>query len=174
MRNPSGILFALVTSLLLAACSSGNSGGTPNVDAFSVPTCGDGICSPSEVDTCPVDCGNHAVDAGVPVDAFVVPPDAGSGGPLDCSDPNTLLSCFECVELQMCVGVDASDCETCLGGMGSGSSGSCNDDFVCEPGEDEATCIDCILAGDTACDGGSPDGTCEADESNATCPTDCP
>ncbi len=192
MRNTPGYLFALVTSVLLAACSFGNTSGTPSPDANHVPSCGDGICAASEVDSCPADCGTHAApDAGTGTQAVCgdgtcdpgedsnnCPADCGTGsgsgsGSLDCSDPTVLEACVECLFTNVCTGVDVNGCTTCLEG-GGGMTGTCNMDFVCDIGEDITTCIDCEIAGDTFCDGNSPDGTCEADESNDTCPTDCP
>ncbi len=191
MRNPSSYLFSLVTSVLLAACSFGNTSGTPSPDAANhVPSCGDGICAASEVDSCPADCGTHAApDAGTtgsmcgngvcetgenssncPADCSGGGSDAGTGGPLNCSDPTVLEECVECLFTNVCTGVDVGGCTTCFEGLGGG--GTCNMDGTCDIGEDITTCIDCVA--DTACDGDSPDGTCEADESNATCPADCP
>ncbi len=185
MRNPSSYLFALVTSVLLAACSFGNTSGTPTPDANHVPSCGDGICAASEVDNCPADCGTHAApDAGTamcgngtcdtgenanncPVDCSGAGSDAGTMGACDQQ------ACLTCITGGACPpGYDANSCLTCLIGGGGGSA--CNVNFTCNIGDDITMCFACIIAGDTACDGNSPDGTCEADESNATCPTDCP
>ncbi len=73
-------------------CGQGSGSGS------STAVCGNGICEVGENQTsCPSDCGTMM-----------------GSGTLDCSDPNILLACIECIATQMCTGVDEPDCEVCL------------------------------------------------------------
>lgn len=172
----SGLVIALASAMsFAAACSFGGSQDhtqDPQPDAATAAHCGDGVCAASEVSSCPADCGNGSNQGSGSGNltcnnngscengetAQSCPADCGTGsgsggggsGNLDCNDQNTQIACFACIAGLGCTGVTEADCEACLtGGLGSGF-------------------------GDLGCDGGAADGTCEPDESNATCPSDCP
>ena len=175
MRHKTGIV-CVVAALAVAACSWGNGSGSsnpaPDASSGGAAVCGDNVCAATEVNTCPQDCGsggnnNSAVCGNGQCEttkgetATSCPSDCsgssggsntGSGGgssALNCSDQNTLIACIACVATNVCTGVDANSCQTCLGGgLGSGTG--------------------------TGCTGGVPDGVCDSMESNATCPLDCP
>ena len=172
MRINSGIFCALTTALSLAvACSWGGSGSnTPQPDAStSHAVCGDGTCAASEVNNCPADCGqgsnqgsNQAVCGNGSCEttkgetAQSCPSDcnqgsgSGSGSSaLNCSDPNTTISCLLCTQAMLCTPpYDAISCAAC-GGGGFG-------DLLCEN-----------MAADGVCNAG-------AGEDHTTCPSDCP
>lgn len=175
----SGLVIALASAMsFAAACSFGGSQDhtqDPQPDAATAAHCGDGVCAASEVSSCPVDCGNGS--------------NQGSGsGNLTCNNNG---SCENGETAQSC----PADCGT-GSGSGGGGSGTCdtNELTICalclaaDPsgaacaiaGYTADECNACLAGGlgsgfgDLACDGGAADGTCEADESNATCPSDCP
>jgi hypothetical protein len=88
--------------------------------------CGDGVCTPEEVESCPQDCGTpggsdagvtgNRLDAGlVVIDAGSSGVDAGSGGALNCNDPTVILDCEECILGTCTGGTTFSACEVCLG-----------------------------------------------------------
>jgi len=156
----------------IAGCSwGGDGGGTgpggtgPDAAVSHAPVCGDSVCSASEVGNCTADCGSGGGNTTGPVcgngtcetgeTSASCPNDCGGGGgsgsgsgALNCSDQNTTINCLLCTSFQLCTApYDAASCAACGGGG---------------------------LGGDILCTGGAPDGTCDAMESNSTCPTDCP
>lgn len=175
MRLNTGIV-CVVAALAVAACSSGSGSSNPGPDASSSngAVCGDNVCAATEVNSCPQDCGtggnnsaavcgNGQCETTKGESATSCPSDCsgntggsntgsgggGGSGALNCSDQNTLLACFACIATNVCTGVDANSCQACLGGGGGSGLGS-------------------------GCVGGAPNGTCDAGETNATCPFDCP
>ena len=167
MRASSGIVCVVASALSFAvACSWGGAAskdGTP--DASSTARCGDGVCAASEVNNCPADCGTGSNGSGSGSNTGAVcgngtcengetntscPSDCTGSGSGSSNCPSDVTVCFAClIDATMCPsGLDATSCLTCIaGGLGSGTGG---------------------------CDGGTPDGTCQPDETNATCPQDCP
>ena len=169
MMRTTGILCALV----LAACSWGNSdpnGGGHGADAATAPVCGDGVCAASEVNSCMQDCGGNGSNNNNPVcgngqcettkgeTAKSCPSDcmtgngsgSGSGMGMCPTDPTTCLSCI--FDPTMCpAGLDQNACIQCAFGSGLGSglgsgmgSGNCNFNLTCDAGETNATCpTDC-------------------------------
>ncbi len=145
--------------------------GDPPADAAPV-VCGDNICSATEVDTCPQDCGPHTGPT---------PVDAGTTGTAVCGNG----TCDP--------GEDATTCPTDCVGTGSGTPGPCPADVTtcagcaftgtgCPAGQTQASCLTCLLSGlgsgggdDSGCTGGAPDGTCDATEmmNPTTCVDDC-
>jgi hypothetical protein len=108
---------------IAAACAGGTK--LDPADASS-STCGDGVCTPQKVQSCPQDCGRRGsqqIDAGSAfldsgsgsqhLDASVV--DAGSGG-LVCNDPTVIAACALCLVGGPCNGVTVAQCQACLGG----------------------------------------------------------
>ena len=85
--------FAVMFVCALAACSSGGSTGDddPTPDAANnTPRCGDGVCLPAEVGSCPADCGavgpvcgNNMCEAGE--NNTSCPADCQTAGPV-CGD----------------------------------------------------------------------------------------
>lgn len=174
MRIKSGIFCALTGAMVFAvACSfGGSSGGGPQPDASTTSGahCGDGVCSASEVNNCPADCGgggsnvnavcgNGQCETTKGETAQSCPSDCGGGGSGSGSGSGTGMcpadqnACLGCIldPTQCPAGLDMNTCLTCLlggGGLGSGlgsGSGACNFNFVCDPGEDVNTCpTDCM------------------------------
>jgi hypothetical protein len=70
-----------------------------------------------------------------------------TGGNLNCMDSTVQQNCIVCLFTggAICTGVNSTDCQTCL-----------------------------LQGFFGMCDGGLPDGTCQPDETHATCPLDCP
>jgi hypothetical protein len=168
MRTSSGIVCAVAGALSFAvACSWGGAAEPPKPDAPGAAHCGDGVCSASEVNNCPADCGS-------------------GGGHGSGSNVNAVCGNGTCE-----TGENSTNCNTdCGGGSGSGSgsaTGNCPSDVtqcfacivdatMCPTGLDATSCLTCIIngGGQAGCDGGAADGVCQADETNATCPADCP
>jgi hypothetical protein len=105
--------------------------------------CGNNQCETTlgeSATSCPDDCGGGQGSGSGSGSG------SGGGGTLDCSDQNTLISCAGCIITGVCTPpADQASCEACLGGglgsgLGSGLGGNCNNDGVCDPGEDSATC----------------------------------
>jgi len=166
MRASSGIVCAVAGALSFAvACSWGGSSDSNTADASSTTRCGDGVCAASEVNSCPADCGMHGSGSGSGSNHNAV---CGNG---TCEQGESSTSC-------------PSDC-----GQGSGSAtGTCPadptacltcifDPTMCPTGQDMTSCLACVFGGlgsASGCDGGAPDNVCQADETNVTCPQDCP
>lgn len=177
MRMQSGLLCALAASFAFAiSCadsSTGEEGDDMGSDDVSTNTCGDSVCAAAEVGYCMADCGmggnNNAAQCG--------------DGMCETTKGESATSCA----------VDCGGGSGTGSGSGSGSSTSCPadqtecflcllDPALCLPPLDEATCLSCLGLGgggggfgDIGCDGGAPDGTCNAaTEDNSICPTDCP
>lgn len=174
MRRMMRITTLLFVCSTIVGCSwggdSGNGGGGGGPDAaVSQAVCGDSVCAASEVGHCTADCGSGGgsgsgsgsgsgtgavcgnntcetgeTNANCPNDCT-----GGGGGTGTC--PANILDCALCAIVgQSCpTGLDMTSCAACLSSGGGGG-------------------------GDLLCTGGAPDGTCDAMESNATCPTDCP
>jgi hypothetical protein len=169
MRASSGIVCTVAGALSFAvACSwGGAASNNPGPDASSTTRCGDGVCAASEVNSCPADCGTHGSNSG-----------SGSGS----NQQNAVCGNNVCEQ-----GETATCPSDCGGGSGS-AVGNCPadptsciscifDPTMCPPGLDMNSCLTCLtqgLGGTSGCDGGAPDMICEADETNATCPQDCP
>jgi len=174
MRNSTGLLCSIAFAVLGAcAWGDGSAGPTPPGDdePGSQEVCGDDICAATEVGVCTADCGsnpnnpgsgsgsnptvscgNFTCEANLGETTSTCPADCGSGSgsgssTLDCNDQNTQIACIACIAGLGCTGVNATDCQTCLGGGGGLGS----------------------------CEGGMPDGTCNAaaGEDATTCPFDC-
>ncbi|HET9990428.1 MAG TPA: hypothetical protein VFQ65_17975 [Kofleriaceae bacterium] len=154
------------------ACSWGGSSDPnshPDAGGTAGAVCGDGTCSASEINNCPQDCGsgghgsngsgsgsnvqavcgNNTCDPGET--AQTCPSDCTGGGSGSGTCPSDVTTCALCaISGTSCpTGMDMNSCFACLfGGLGSG--------------------------GNLGCDGGAADGICQADETNATCPADCP
>jgi hypothetical protein len=171
MGTKTGIVCVLA-ALAVGACSWGSGSGSGNTapDASGPAVCGDNICAATEVGFCTQDCGsggNHGGSNGsngqqtavcgngqcettLGESATSCPSDcggnSGSGGALNCSDPNTTIGCGLCSVAMVCTPpYDAVSCAAC--GGGSAASG---------------------------CTGGLPDSVCDSMENNTTCPFDCP
>ena len=73
---------------------------------------------------------------------------------------------------------DAANCPSDCSGSSSSSSSSmpsCNNDTVCDAGED-MTCIDCMSSSSSSSSSMpscNNDSICDADEDSASCPSDC-
>jgi hypothetical protein len=112
-------------------------------------TCGNGMCETTKGESatsCAVDCGGAGSGAG-----------SGSGSGSSTACPSDPTECFLClIDTSLCLPpLDQNTCTSCLGAGGGGGGGG---------------------FGDIGCDGGAPDGTCDAaaGEDNTVCPTDCP
>jgi hypothetical protein len=178
---------AFVCALIAACATSGEDGGgddgTNDPPSSDTPTCGDAVCAASEIGVCSTDCGsgnpsmevcgNGACEGNEPTTCVsdcstaavcgngqcestetnaTCPGDCttgGGGGTLNCSDQNTQFACFACLlDPSFCTApYDMNSCTACFGGGG----------------------------GSVMCEGGQPDGTCNANagENSSTCPFDC-
>ncbi len=156
----------------IAGCSWGGSddgggGGTgPDASVGASAVCGDSVCAASEVGSCTADCGNGGGNTGPTVTcgnntcetgetSASCPADCGGGGSGSGGGacPANTQDCFGCALLgQGCpTGLDMNACLACLTGGGGGGG-----------------------TGDLLCTGMAPDGTCDAQETAQTCPSDCP
>jgi hypothetical protein len=182
MRTKSGIFCALVamTAFAFSCADSGTTGDDQGGDDTNTTenVCGDGTCATAEIGYCPTDCGegggnnnnatcgNGQCETTKGETASSCFSDcggsgsgsgsgSGNGSTLDCNDQNVLFGCFGCLlDPSACTPpLDATACQACLGGGGLGSGG-----------------------GDLLCEGGAPDGNCNAaaGEDATTCPSDCP
>lgn len=136
----------------LAACGSGGSTGDddPTPDANNtVPRCGDGVCLPAEVGSCPSDCGsagpvcgNSTCEAGETTASC--PSDCQQSGPI-CGD-------------QVCDAAGGENNSNCPGDCTSTEPGVCPADptaclfcavgaGMCPPGLDETSCLECLAGG---------------------------
>jgi hypothetical protein len=143
------------------------------------PPCGDGVCSSSEISTCPADClvvnyncGNGVCNISESCDNCeqdCAPCSRCGNG--RCGDQESCQSCPQdcgtcgcgnavCDPLETC-STCAMDCGTC----------SCDRDGRCERDRNE-TCSNCLLdcGSCTACD---HDGQCDAGETLSSCANDC-
>jgi hypothetical protein len=162
MRRTFSGLICILAAAAAYACSNSSTHHTP--DARHIPSCGDGICEPAEVNTCPQDCGmsmacNHdgicndgETNTSCPDDCGGMPGSGSSGsgsgsgggsGALNCTDQNTLIGCLACLAINVCTPpINATDCTTCITSLGSGAP-QCNFNGVCDPGETSMFCPDC-------------------------------
>jgi hypothetical protein len=172
MRDIKALAFVCA---LIAACATTGGGGDDGVDPpTDTPTCGDAVCAASEIGVCAADCGtggpstpvcgNNTCEGNEPTEC-----------PTDCA-VNAVCGNNTC---------EASETNaTCPGDCTTGGGGNCPadpiecfpcllDPLFCPSGHTAATCQACILGG-----GGGlpmcPNGVCDAGETNASCPTDCP
>lgn len=123
--------WVLVCAIAFAvACASGTKAGTSDA---SGSVCGDGVCDPSEITSCPKDCGSGSGSCGdgvcesnespatcpedchVAADAGMVTIDAGSGA-LDCNSDEVAAECVLCLLDDVCEGdITVAACEVCAG-----------------------------------------------------------
>lgn len=179
MRIQSGIFCALAATLsfVIACADSGTDdpGGDGSGDEQTQAVCGDGTCAASEVGYCTMDCGNGGNNNSAVCGNGMCETSLGENGATcaaDCSGggggsgsgsgsggggtcPADPTECFLCLlDPSFCMGgLDPTTCQGCLGG-GGGSGGG---------------------FGDIGCEGGAPDGTCNANagEDATLCPSDC-
>ncbi|MBX3158265.1 MAG: hypothetical protein KF773_20015 [Deltaproteobacteria bacterium] len=144
--------FAVMFVCALAACGSGGTGGggDPKPDAANnTPRCGDGVCLPAEVGTCPADCGsagpvcgNSMCEAGETT--ATCPADCQTSGPV-CGD-------------NICDMAGGENNSNCPGDCTTGGPGNCPADITqcllcaaiglqCPPGLDMNACNACIAGG---------------------------
>lgn len=181
MRMQTAIFCALAASLSFAvSCADSGTGDDDQMGDDQQHVCGDGVCAAAEVGTCTNDCGNGGNNNNGAVcgngmcettlgengatclqDCGNMGTGSGSGsgsgnGSTTCpADPTECLFCL--IDASLCMnGLTATTCQACVGGLGGGGGGSGFGDLLCE--------------------GGAPDGTCNANagEDNMTCPSDCP
>lgn len=129
--------------------------------------CGDGKCTGNEASTCPADCttgpvcGNSICEMGeTPSSCAIDCPVTDLCGNGKCDTGETPLTCIQdCTTAACCtsLGYKCGDVPQCAGtcGVCSGTQ-TCNASHKCVAG---STC---------------GNGTCDANETNATCPSDCP
>lgn len=158
-----------VCSSFVVGCSWGEGSGSddPTPDAAGTGgVCGDGVCAANEVASCSADCGSGGGGGGGGGNAVCgnntcetgesptsCPNDCTSGGgggsgsgSGTCSPPVSDISeCFACIlPGSPCPGGDINGCIACAaGGLGGGGGlpgANCNNDGVCDQGED-ASCI---------------------------------
>lgn len=188
MRMQSGIIFALASSFafVLACADSGTQepDDMNDDDQQTQNVCGDGTCAAAEVGYCQADCGaggnggnnnatcgdgmcettkgENGASCAVDCGGGGGTGSGGGGGGTSTTCPSDPLECFGCLlDMSLCpAGLDQNTCTTCLtGGLGGGTGGGTGGGF-----------------GDLLCEGGAPDGTCNANagEDSSTCPSDCP
>jgi hypothetical protein len=118
-------VLAAAIAAAIAACAAGTSKNAP-VDSPAGAVCGDGVCTPQEIETCPQDCGSQGSGSGTgsgssQLDAGVqVTVDAGSGsgsgsGSLNCNNPVVIFECEACVIGDCSGGTTVAACDVCLG-----------------------------------------------------------
>lgn len=171
-------LTTLVFVSMVAACSWGDGSGQEPTgddggdDQQTVPVCGDGTCASSEVNSCAADCGGGQANNDVCGDGSCTGTETANSCPSDCSQGGG-------------------------GGSGSGSNAACPADLLvclctfvdpstCPAGITEELCLECAFGGggfpggggggfgDVLCEGGAPNGVCDASEDETVCPSDCP
>lgn len=129
--------------------------------------CGDGVCAANEVTSCATDCGTGGGGGGGGGNAICgnntcetgesptsCPNDctsgggggSGSGTPTGCGTPPPadFSACVACIipGSGTCPGGDINGCLACIpgGGLPGGPGANCNNDGICDTGED-ASCI---------------------------------
>lgn len=130
--------FAVMFVCALAACGSGGSTGDddPAPDASStIPKCGDSVCLPSEVSSCPQDCGSAG-------------PTCGNN---TCEAGETTTSCpSDCQQTGPVCGDQVCDA------AGGENNGNCPGDCPIQGGQcptDVTECAECAILG-TSCPAG--------------------
>ena len=122
-----------IAAACVAACSSSNTAGDQTIDAPQVSsTCGDGICAPDEIVSCPQDCGSDIGSDGSGSDL-------GSGSDdVECAGSDAVCG----------NGVCEPPCESatnCPGDCGAGSDGSGSASGLnCDSKDVEEACIWCL------------------------------
>ncbi len=156
-----------VCSSFVVGCSWGEGSGSddPTPDAAGAGgggVCGDGVCAANEVASCSADCGsggggggggggaicgNNTCETGespssCPNDCTSGGGGSGSGSGSGCPTPAPMIQdCIGCLTGTCPGGLDFQGCFTCASGGGGGlPGGNCNNDGVCDVGED-ATCV---------------------------------
>jgi len=115
---------ALLVGVLLFACGASN--GDNGVDApdqmMSGAVCGDGICAPSELLTCQVDCGPEGRGSGSGSDGSGSDGSgsgtmggSGSGSADFCHEKTVEEECFLCLGANICQGsgISIGSCLAC-------------------------------------------------------------
>jgi hypothetical protein len=146
----------------VAACSFGTSGepstGTgvdaPVNNTNPTPVCGDGICSASEANNCPADCGPGGNGSGSnPVamcgDGTCQASETATSCPSDCSGAAAVCGDFVCQASET-----QASCPSDCTGSGSGGTLDCNDPNA------EINCLICEIGG--GCTGGADPTSCAA------------
>jgi len=144
-------ILCIITLMFLFGCTGDLSGEAPSALKF----CGDGKCHPSELETCPQDCGGPMCGDGVvDISEECDPPGSTSDCTTEGYDTGTMTCRSDC-------SYDISACE---------SSGPYCGDGTCNEGEDCTTCdVDCDSRTDSFCG----DNVCNIGEDCESCPIDC-
>lgn len=146
---------------------SGSDDPTPDAAGTGGAVCGDGVCAANEVASCSADCGsggggggggnavcgNNTCETGESPTSCPNDCTSGGGGGSGsgsgsgtCSPPvSDITECAACIipGSGTCPGGDLNGCIACAaGGLGGGGlpGANCNNDGVCDQGED-ASCV---------------------------------